>query len=122
MVVPPVNSAPVNEPKNLAESGAKVPRMAPMSRGISIMPPGTFSMVALMGTDMLQPHCCWGRGVERAARSMIKIINSPARLAQPLMRRMRIERVGSPAEASRATAFPVLHGAARLSQPTGVDG
>ena len=43
-----LNSAPVNDPKNLGVSGKKVLTMAPVSSGTTIIPPGTFSIRRLI--------------------------------------------------------------------------
>jgi len=50
--VRPVKNAPVKEPKNFPASGARVWMTAPMPRGTSIIPPGTFSRAFLMGIDI----------------------------------------------------------------------
>src|SRR6267142_4684287 len=49
MVSAPVNSAPVNDPKNVGIPGAQVRMMAPKKSGTIIMPPGIRSIVRLMG-------------------------------------------------------------------------
>ena len=52
MVSAPVKSAPVNEPKKVGVPGARVRMMAPKKSGTIIIPPGTPSIVRLMGTCM----------------------------------------------------------------------
>src|SRR6267142_2352945 len=50
MVSAPVNSAPVNDPKNVGIPGSQVRMMAPRKSGTIIMPPGIRSIVRLIGS------------------------------------------------------------------------
>src|SRR5438067_10391513 len=52
MVSAPVKSAPVNDPKKVGVPGARVRMMAPKKSGTIIIPPGTRSIVRLMGSCM----------------------------------------------------------------------
>ncbi len=54
----PVNSAPVNEPKNPAVPGAKVVISAPHNSGTTMSPPGTRSMARLIGTCFILAFAC----------------------------------------------------------------
>jgi hypothetical protein len=48
MGIAPVNSAPVNDPKNSAVRGANVVMSAPQASGTTIIPPGILSIVCLI--------------------------------------------------------------------------
>ena len=56
MGIAPVNSAPVNDPKNSAVRGANVVMSAPHASGTTIMPPGIFSIDCLILMAVSPPH------------------------------------------------------------------
>ena len=56
--IAPVNSAPVNDPKNSAVRGANVVMSAPHASGTTIIPPGIFSIVCLILMAVSTPRNC----------------------------------------------------------------
>jgi hypothetical protein len=54
--IAPVNSAPVNDPKNSAVCGANVVMIAPHVSGTTIIPPGILSIVCLILMAVSQPR------------------------------------------------------------------
>ena len=76
----PVNSAPVNEPKNFGIAGKNVAMIAPVSSGTTIMPPGTLSMARRIGSWIILPSPNGARSV-RAMNKYTRLMFATALLA-----------------------------------------